>query len=422
MINSRNPSRRDLVKLGGQGLAAVAAGSLGLSALAQDAKKLTVISDRSNPNTQATLAAIAKAFEKETGVSVTINFIPLEAHKTAIRNYLVVGPPDVCFWFSGNRMRSFVKMGLFDDISDLFAKEKYLNVLGLAAEAVTVDRKQWGLPTHGMPWGLVYRKDVFAENGLTVPRTFADFKIMGDKAKTSGLVPMAMGTKDMWPAAGWFDHLNLRINGLDRHMSLMNGEMSYQDPQLTPVFDRWEELIKANFFLPNSTSFGWQQAGAFLVQKKAAMMNLPPFVQNIFPENERSLLGFAPFPEIVPGVGPFENISYNSIHIPSGSKNKGLARDFLAFFYRPENLVQFLKSEVGLSPRNDVKEPPNVLLDQAREAFKNIKGSAQFYDRDTDPDMAQVGLNAFQEFMVAPERRKTIQERLEAARKRIYKT
>ena len=39
-----------------------------------------------------------------------------EAHKTAIRSYLTVGAPDVCFWFSGNRMKAFVERGLFDGL------------------------------------------------------------------------------------------------------------------------------------------------------------------------------------------------------------------------------------------------------------------------------------------------------------------
>lgn len=393
--------------------------ALAAPAFAQQ-RKLTVISERSNAKTREALAKLAADFEKQTGVAVTVNNMDHEAHKTAIRNYLVASPPDICFWFSGNRMRSFVKRGLFEDISDLFAKEKYKDVLGVAANAVTVDGKQYGLPTTAIPWGLFYRKDVFAEQGLTVPKTWAEFKLMGEAAKAKGLVPVAMGTKEMWPAAGWFDHMNLRINGLDKHLALMNGDLSYLDPSLTPVFDRWEELIKSNFFLPNATSYSWQQAGAFLVQKKAAMMDLGPFVAGIFPEAERGQLGFALFPDIVPGVGPFEDLAYNSIHIPSGSHNKQLAREFLAFLYKPENLSELLRYESGIPPRTDMKGAPDPLLDQVRVALRPIKGAAQYYDRDTDPDMAQIGLNGFQEFMAAPERRKAIQERMEAARKRIF--
>ena len=47
----------------------------------------------------------------------------------------------------------------------------------------------------------------------------------------------------MWPAASWFETLNLRINGLDKHLALMEGQMSYLDPALAPVFDM-EELVQ----------------------------------------------------------------------------------------------------------------------------------------------------------------------------------
>ena len=40
-------------------------------------------------------------------------------------------------------------------------------------------------------------------------------------------------------------------------------------------------------------------------------------------------------------------------------------------------------------------------------------GVAQFYDRDTKAEMASIGMEAFQEFMVKPERLEKILERLE---------
>ena len=61
------------------------------------------------------------------------------------------------------------------------------------------------------------------------------------------------------------------------------------------------------------------------------------------------------------------------------------------------------------------------LFNAAVESLKTVEGSAQYYDRDTDPDMAQEGLKGFQEFMAKPERRDQILERLEATRKRIFK-
>ena len=56
-----------------------------------------------------------------------------------------------------------------------------------------------------------------------------------------------------------------------------------------------------------------------------------------------------------------------------------------------------------------------------QEILQRTKDSVQFYDLDTDPDMAQVGLNGFQEFMAAPDRRQSVLQRMEATRKRIFK-
>jgi multiple sugar transport system substrate-binding protein len=44
----------------------------------------------------------------------------------------------------------------------------------------------------------------------------------------------------------------------------------------------------------------------------------------------------------------------------------------------------------------------------------------QFYDRDTNPEMAEKGMNGFVEFMVYPRRLETILKNLEMHRMRIY--
>lgn len=412
-------TRRLFLKAAG-GASAVALGGLSTPAIAQGAE-LTIISAESNAGVLAVLRRIAADFEKQSGTKVVVNNMDHEAHKTAIRNYLVAGAPDICFWFSGNRMKAFVNRGLFDDISDLFTEKKYADVLGATTGAVTVEGKQYGLPTGGTLWGMFYRKDVFDQHGLTPPATWDEMLAYGEKSKAAGLVPVAMGTKALWPAAGWFDQMNLRINGLDKHFALMNGELPYTDASLKPVFDHWEELIKKDFFTPNATSFGWQEAGAFLSQKKAGMMNLGAFVRAAFSPEEVGQLTFAPFPKIAE-IERYEDFSLNSVHIPANAKNKEKAREFLSFFYQPENFAAYLEPAGNVPPRTDLPPSKDPLVNAAVETMKTVAGTAQYYDRDTDPDMAQAGLVGFQEFMAKPERRDAILQRLEGTRQRIFKT
>lgn len=410
-------SRRTALRYGA-GLSALAAGGLAAPAIAQT-KQLRIIGDQNAGGERDGLVEVINDFGKQTGTEIDLSFIPHEAHKTAIRNYLVADAPDVCFWFSGNRMKTFVDRGLFDDISDLVQQEGYADVLGGVLSAVTINGKQWGLPLNGTLWGNFYLSNVFDEKGLTPPKTWDEMLAFTDKVRGMDMVPMTLGTKELWPAAGLFDQFSLRTVGLDTHMALMNGEIAYTDPVLAPIFDHWEELIKAGTFLENHTSFGWQEAAALIGRREAAMINLGPFVNGALPPEDLEFLTYAPFPKIA-DIPRFEDFSTDSVHIPAKAKNKEVAREFLAFFYEPDNLMKFIGPAGAVPPRNDIPPGDNPLVNQAMESLKTVEGTAQYYDRDTDPDMAQAGLNGFQEFMVRPERRDQILQRLEGTRKRIY--
>ena len=84
-----------------------------------------------------------------------------------------------------------------------------------------------------------------------------------------GIEPFAIGTRDLWPAAAWFDYLDLRINGLAFHMALMDGRVPYTDPRVRAVFAAWRELLARNCFSANHASASWQESQALLYQGKA---------------------------------------------------------------------------------------------------------------------------------------------------------
>lgn len=418
--NMKTQSRRRFLTTSGAAITTVAGSGLFSPALAIS-KEVTIISNIGNAGQRDVLARLAKEFGEANGVTVTINNMDHEAHKTAIRSYLVVDAPDVCFWFSGNRMKAFVDRGLFDDISDLHESQGLAKALGGTQGAVTVDGKQYGLPTGGLLWGMFYRKDVFEENGWSAPKTWDEMLTLGESAKSAGMTPISMGTKNLWPTGGWFDHMNLRINGLEKHTALMDGQISYTDPMLAPVFDKWQEAIDAGLFPTEHTSYDWNAAAAILAQKKAAMMDLAGFIKYGFPEEDFSQIAYAPFPEIVPGMARYEDYSVNSVHVPAKAKNKQGARDFLAYFYKPENLAAFLEPEGAIPARNDCPPSSDPIVNNAVNELKSVVGTSQYYDRDTNPDMAQEGMKGFQEFMARPERREQILERLERTRARIFK-
>jgi len=396
---------------------AASIGGLAAPALAKD-RRLVVISDKSGDQRVA-LEKIVAEFETASGIKVSLNNMDTEAHKTAIRNYLVASPPDISFWFSGERMRGFVDRQLFADIGDLVEKEHWADVMPTLA-STSVNGRPYGLPLGGPLWGLWYRQDTFDEFGLEVPRTFDDFFTLQKKAASAGIAPVAIGTKNLWPTGGWFDHMNLRINGLDHHMDLMNGKIAYTDASVKKVFDAWAQLIDAGMFVPNHTSFAWDQAGALIVQKKAALIDLAAFVKYAFPPEEQHLIQFAPFPTIDASVPQYEDFSVNSVHVPAKAQHPEEAREFLSFLFRPENLKAYAMADGSIPGRSDIDMSEDRLVAIQQKAMKNVAGTAQYFDRDTNPDVAQAGMKGFQEFMVHPDRAERVLAEIERTRSRVY--
>ena len=385
---------------------------------------LKITNNSSNPDIHKLWnEQIIPGFEKENpGIKVEMTVYDHEAYKTAIRNFLQAEPPDVVNWFSGNRMKFFVDQGLFEDVSDVWDKNNLHSQLSSARSTVTVEGKQWGLPTTYYQWGVYYRKDIFAKYGLGEPRSWGDMMNIAETLKKNGITPFTIGTKYLWTAAGWFDFLNLRINGYDFHMALMGGEISYEDKRLDRVFDVWGDMARKGYYIENHASYSWQEGQAPMINGEAAMYLMGNFVvPDLVKAGLDGKIGYFQFPVIDGSVRTYEDAPTDSMHIPSKAKNKADAKKFLAYVARPDIQGTIAQASGMLSSNNQSPVPDDEFLKIGFKVLSESAGLAQFYDRDTTPEMAKEGVKGFQEFMVKPEREKQIRQRIERARKRIYK-
>ena len=144
--------------------------------ISSNAGELVINYDGSDPAPQKAFNAVIEAFEKaHPDVTVKWNTFDHEGYKTSIRNFLTADAPDVASWYAGNRMAPFVNAGLFEDISDLWASEGLNESMASAAPSMTIDGKKWGVPYTYYQWGVYYRQDIFEEQGIEVPTTWAEF-------------------------------------------------------------------------------------------------------------------------------------------------------------------------------------------------------------------------------------------------------
>lgn len=402
---------------------AAAAALVTAAALAQ-AGDLVINTDASDPAPKAAFEAVVKAFEAANpDVKVKVNTFDHEGFKTSIRNFLSAEAPDVVTWYAGNRMAPFVNANLFEDVSDVWQKEGLADKLKSAEASMTINGKKWGVPYTYYQWGIYYRKDLFAKMGLSEPKTWKELLDLCAKLKAAKITPFAIGSKQTWPTGGWFDYLNLRVNGYEFHMDLTAGKVPYTDKRVNAVFDRWDELVKPGYFLANHPSYMWQEALPAFVKGEAAMYLMGNFI--VAPLKEAGLkedqIGFMPFPTITAGVPRSEDAPTDTVHIPAKAKNKADARRFLAFMARADAQAKINEILGQLPVNKDAPAPADPFLKAGFAMLSSAHALAQFYDRDALPEMAKAGMDGFQRYMLKPDARADVLKRLEEVRARLYK-
>ena len=404
--------------------AALLGSAFTLMAASTWAGELVINADTSDPAPRAAWEAAVKQFESENpGVTVKFNVYDHESYKKSIRNWLTSASPDVVFWYVGNRMRQFVAPGLLEDVSTVYTPEVKAELGEVATDLVTVDGKQYGVPYTDYQWGIYYRKDLFEQAGVTdKPKTWDEFLAACEKIKASGLEPIVIGSKDLWPTAGWFDYLNLRLNGYEFHMELMAGKIPYTDPRVKALFEKWGELLDKGYFVKNHASLSWQESQSLLYQGKAAMMLIGNFIVPNFPPEVKDSMDFFPVPKIVPEMQDYEEAPMDSVHVPARAQNKEDAKKFMAFVARADVQEQINKALLQLPINKKSALADDRFLRMGKELLDNAAGLAQFFDRDTSEDLATIAMKGFQEFMIKPERLDKVLEDIERARKRIYKS
>jgi multiple sugar transport system substrate-binding protein len=385
---------------------------------------LVVNAFASDPAPKAALQGLIDGFkQKHPAVDVKWNNFDSEGYKTAIRNFLTAEPPDVVAWYAGNRMAPFVQAGLLDDVTDVWVKNGLDESLRSAAELVTIGGKKWGVPYSYYQWGIYYRQDIFDKHGIAVPKTWDELLAACAKLKRNGVTPIAIGSKALWPTAGWFDYINFRLNGYEFHRDLTNGKIPYTDPKVKEVFKKWAELVEPGYFTANHASYDWQEAAPFFVNGQAAMYLMGNSAIEVFKSAgiTGDQLGFFQFPTITPGVPRVEDAPTDTMHIPAKAKNKEDARKFLAYLASAEAQTAMNKTLGQLPVNRDAERPKDKYLATGFEMLSNASALAQFYDRDAPPEMAKAGMEGFQQFMMKPENVDKILDRLEKVRARVYK-
>ncbi|GAA2504502.1 ABC transporter substrate-binding protein [Streptomyces longisporus] len=421
-------SRRSLLR--GVGGAALLAGAgipllsaCGSSGSGSDSKTVSLGSNSSDAVPKKAFAEIYAAFTKQSGIKVNVNTKDHNTFQEQINSYLQATPDDVFTWFAGYRMQFFAAKKLATPIDDVWTKIGGNFPDAMKQLSKGEDGKYYFVPLYTYPWALFYRKSVFKQHGYQVPTTWDQLVTLCKKMKQDGLVPIAFGDKDAWPAMGTFDQINFRLNGYDFHKSLMAGKEAWTDPKVKAVFDHWSELLP--YHQDGFMGRTWQDAAQTLVSKKAGMYVIGSFVAQQF-TNKADLddLDFFAFPEINPQFGQDTvEAPTDGFMVSKAPKNHDGVTKLMEFLGTPEAEQIYLKADssvVAASSKADTSSY-TPLQKKAYDMISGAKSLTQFMDRDSRPDFTSTVMQpGLQKFLQNPKGVDSLLSSIERQKKTIF--
>ncbi|WP_330282798.1 ABC transporter substrate-binding protein [Streptomyces sp. NBC_00588] len=423
-----SPSRRSLLR--GVGGAALLAGAgvpllsaCGGSGSSSDPKTVSLGSNGSDAVPKKAYASVFDQFKKQSGITVKVNTKDHNTFQEQINSYLQGTPDDVFTWFAGYRMQFFAAKKLASPIDDVWEKIGGNFPDAMKQLSKGEDGKYYFVPLTTYPWAVFYRKSVFQQHGYEVPTTWEKFVALCKQMKKDGLVPIAFGDKDAWPAMGTFDQINFRLNGYDFHKSLMEGKASWTDAKVKAVFDHWTEILP--YHQDGFMGRTWQDAAQGVVAKKSGMYVLGSFVAQQF-TNKADLddLDFFAFPEINSAYGQDTvEAPTDGFMVSKSPKNHDGAVKLMEYLGSPAAEELYLKTDPSVVAASNKASTASYspLQKKAFEMIGNAKNLTQFMDRDSRPDFTSTVMQpSLQKFLQNPKGIDSLLSSIERQKKTIF--
>ncbi len=201
----------------------------------------------------------------------------------------------------------------------------------------------------------------------------------------------------------------------------MLGKESYTDPRVRAVFDKWNELFEHNCFIDDAAAYSWQEAIDPLNQGEAAMYLMGQFIMDSVAEDVQDDMDFFQFPIIDPDMPIGEDAPTDGFFMSVNAQNVQGGKDFLRFLGGVEAQTLMVEELGRLPVHKGVDRSLFTPMQQKGiELIESADLVVQFYDRDTTPEMADVGMNGFMSYWDDPAVIDDVLEELEAARQEIF--
>jgi raffinose/stachyose/melibiose transport system substrate-binding protein len=332
-------------------------------------------------------------------IKLTLDATENEAYKTKIRSAVAAGEaPDVFFYWSGGTMKGFVDAGALLPLDPYFDDALKGKILPGTTVNMTFDNKVYGLP-HSQAAGTFFvNQELFDQNGLTVPANWDELLTVCRAFLAKGITPFAIGAKENWCIAMYFDLMYLHQAGFDATNAALRKTAPFNPEDTIEAARKLQQLIDIGAFGKGAMGISRDESEVPFYEGKVPMyVNGSWTIGNINRyENVRDKIKIYPFPALGPKGSTRDLTGGVSEIFVVNSKTKYPEESVKLAKYIAENLAAELYVAGAGFPTwqvNADESKIDPLTKDLVELFKNVDTYTLWWDTLLEGEDAQIYLN-----------------------------
>lgn len=265
----------------------------------------------------------------------------------------------------------YVQKGLIEPLDDLFAAwADSAQFVESTLAPLTIGGSLYGIPYNTNARAMIYRKDIFEENDLEVPTTWADFVTTARKITelTGGETHGAFVCTEVGDprAAQEFMSWYFQVSGKQNMFTMEGGPVEFhgtveQLEQVLALYGDLFEEVEHPACDPNQKGTGWPVEDPGYVAGLWAMCPMGPWLWGRREESDiakdilENKTAHAALP-VAEGGTPATYLEVKPIMLNSFSANKDQAWELIKYICSKEKMAQWLAESGGIPARKDSLE------------------------------------------------------------------
>lgn len=330
---------------------------------------------------------VIKKFEADyPGVKVNLTSNP--KIMDVIKPKIVAGnPPDMIYAPMSDQtgtINSMIKEKALEPLNDIFdekALDKDVPLKDVMTDGILEyakphnDGNIYYAPLYMASMGLWYNQHLFEQKGWTPPTTWDEFFKLGDVAKQEGrslftyqgLYPTYLESV-LWPSIA-------AAGGVEAVNNILNYEKdALKSEAVRKTFNLFYDIAQKDYLMPGTVALNHTQAQTEFLKGKALFVPNGNWFEGEMkdaPREDGFEYGFLPIPAFESGGQRYAAVSYESLFVPVKAKNKELAKEFIRYQYKDDNVKLNAEKSTGvMAVKNGAEMAKDFIPKSVYESMK----------------------------------------------------